>query len=108
MDTVYYCLNARKVKVSGGPDLVKFVPAPVSAPAGEVLDFQRCRRKLETRAALEQMERMTVSSQPEEDIPSLQLRSGRPSRVSGLLELAASAAVILVSLAAAAAFLSLI
>ncbi len=54
MDTVYYNLTARRVRVSGGPDLLKFSPAPAEAPAGEVLDFQRCRRKLETKAALAQ------------------------------------------------------
>lgn len=51
MDTTYYRFETRKVKVSGGADLLTVVPAPVSAPAGEVLDFDRCRRKLETKAA---------------------------------------------------------
>lgn len=51
MDTTYYNFETRKIKVSGGPDLLTIVPAAVTAPAGEVLDFDRCRRKLETKAA---------------------------------------------------------
>ena len=51
MDTTYYRFETRKVKVSGGADLAVLVPAAVASPAGEVLDFDRCRRKLETRAA---------------------------------------------------------
>lgn len=54
MDTTYYSFETRKVKVSGGADLLTVVPAAVPAPAspaGEVLDFERCRRKLETKAA---------------------------------------------------------
>ena len=51
MDTIYYTLNTRRVKVSGGADLLTFVPAPAPAPAerGQVLDFARCRQRLETR-----------------------------------------------------------
>lgn len=54
MDTVYYNLQAKKIKVSGGADMLAVVPAPVPAPAspaGEVLDFALCRRRLETKAA---------------------------------------------------------
>ncbi len=51
MDTTYYRFETRKVKVSGGADLLTIVPAPVAAPAGEVLDFDRCRRRLETKSA---------------------------------------------------------
>lgn len=54
MDTTYYSFETRKIKVSGGTDLLTIVPAAVAAPtspAGEVLDFDRCRRKLETKAA---------------------------------------------------------
>ena len=50
MDTIYYHLNAKKVKVSGGADLVTLIP--VAAPGspegrGEILDFARCRQRLE-------------------------------------------------------------
>lgn len=54
MDTTYYSFETRKIKVSGGADLLTIVPAAMPAPAahaGEVLDFDRCRRKLETKAA---------------------------------------------------------
>lgn len=54
MDTTYYSFETRKIKVSGGADLLTIVSAAVAAPAspaGEVLDFDRCRRKLETKAA---------------------------------------------------------
>lgn len=52
MDTTYYSFETRKIKVSGGADLLTVVPAAAPAsPAGEVLDFDRCRRKLETKAA---------------------------------------------------------
>ena len=47
MTTTYYTFRTRKVKVSGGPDLVTLVPEVQTAPAprsageakGEVLDF---------------------------------------------------------------------
>lgn len=102
MDTTYYRLNARRVKVSGGTDLVTFVPAPAAAPAGEVLDFERCRRKLETKAALERLE-----ADPAEEAPRAPERRPRRERWAGILELCASAAVIAVSLAAVWAFLHL-
>lgn len=54
MDTTYYSFETKKIKVSGGADMLAVVPAPVPAPAspaGEVLDFALCRRRLETKAA---------------------------------------------------------
>ena len=59
MDTTYYTLQTRKIKASGGAELVTFVPRPQAAPktaqadppAGEVLNFDLCRRHLETRTA---------------------------------------------------------
>ena len=58
MDTTYYTFQTRKIKASGGAELVTFIPSPQPAPkaddaipAGEVLNFDLCRRRLETRAA---------------------------------------------------------
>ena len=59
MDTTYYTFQTTKIKASGGADLVTFVPTAQPAPqdkptadhAGEVLNFDLCRRRLETRAA---------------------------------------------------------
>ena len=58
MDTTYYTFQTRKIKASGGAELVTFLPTPQPAPkaddhtaAGEVLNFDLCRRRLETRAA---------------------------------------------------------
>ncbi len=111
METTYYSLNARKVKVSGGADLLTFVPTPVTAPAvqaAEILDFDRCRRRLETKAAWKEL----ASAAQEEELPEeesiSQPRRERRDRLSGVLELAASAAVLLVSVAAALAFFSLL
>ena len=95
MDTIYYHLNARKVKVSGGADLVTFVPVSAPVPAegrGEVLDFARCRQRLETKSAWKEL--VSPAQAP-----------SRRERLSGWLELWASAAVIAVSLAAILAFL---
>lgn len=120
MDTVYYHLNARKVKVSGGADLVTFVPAVVPAPAeqkGEVLDFARCRQRLETKEAWKALARTARETpqerQPEEehvveDAPASYDPPSRRERVEGWLELCATAAIIAVSLAAVLAFLRLL
>ncbi|MCI5705152.1 MAG: hypothetical protein ACOX67_07440 [Oscillospiraceae bacterium] len=106
MDTVYYNLTARRVRVSGGPDLLKFSPAPAEAPAGEVLDFQRCRRKLETKAALAQLREAEEESRDSETEESEVSFPGlRRERAAGWLELCASLSVIAVSAAAVAAFL---
>ena len=59
MDTTYYTFQTRKIKASGGAELVSFVPSlqpdpqarETAAPAGEVLNFDLCRRRLETRTA---------------------------------------------------------
>jgi len=105
MDTVYCNLSARRLKVSGGPDLLRLVATPVAAPAaagaGEVLDFERCRRRLETKAAWKDLE--AAARTGEEPAPA-KLRRDRRERWAGWLELCASAAVILVSVAAALAF----
>ena len=111
MDTIYYHLNARKVKVSGGADLVTFIPVSAPAPAegkGEVLDFARCRQRLETKAAWKGLVEAAGEDSPaEEELPAAGCRPTPTRRecLSGWLELCASAAVIAVSLAAIFAFL---
>lgn len=117
METTYYHLNARRVKVSGGADLVTFVPSVSPVPAGEkgeVLDFARCCRRLETKAAWKELARAAEEAprtgegeetlwEPAEAPAPL----SRRERTAGWMELCASAAVIAVSLAAVLAFLRL-
>ena len=108
METVYYHLNARRVKVSGGADLVSFVP--VAAPAGggergEVLDFARCRQRLETKAAWRELT-LAAQEAPQELEPAE--LSAAPATPSAWLELCASAVTIAVGVAAVIAFLRLI
>lgn len=109
MDTIYYHLNARKVKVSGGADLVTFVPVSAPAPGsgkGEMLDFARCRQRLETQSAWRGLVSAAQEEQPEAEEDLTPARDpSRRDRLSGWLELCASAAVIAVSLAAIVAFL---
>ena len=116
MDTIYYHLNAKKVKVSGGADLITFVPTAVPAPAegkGEVLDFARCRQRLETREAWKTLtqaaqEPMQAEEPMEVDTPALQAPLSRRERAASWLELCATASIIAVSLAAVIAFLHLL
>ncbi len=113
MDTIYYHLNAIKVKVSGGADLLTFVPAAAPAPAeakGEVLDFARCRQKLETKAAWRDLSFAAAEAAAPEELedPEPVLPHARRERAANWLELCASVAVIAVSLAAVAAFLRLV
>ncbi len=121
MDTVYYRLNTRKVKVSGGADLVTFVPAPVTEKAGQVLDFDLCRRKLETKNGWKDLARTAEQVRPagadavetaaEEDSNAVAGPAPRRRRRAGatdVLEVLCSAAVLLVSLCAAGAFLALL
>ena len=101
MDTVYCHLETRRVKVSGGADLLTVAPraaAPVPRE-GRVLDFESCRRRLEERRAAEEGE------EAPEEAPEV----GRAPRWSPslLLELCASAAVLLTALSASLAFLRL-
>ena len=114
METTYYSFDARKIKVSGGADLLTFVPASVPTPVGEeaqILDFDRCRRHLETKRAWKDLA-ARVEEEPEEEFTeefsAPRPRRERRERAATLLELAATAAVLLVSLAAAAAFFSLL
>ncbi len=120
MDTVYYRLNTRKVKVSGGADLVTFVPAPVTEKAGQVLDFDLCRRKLETKNAWKDLARTAQTVRPaasaSEDFAAVETddvevpapRRRRRAGASDVLEVLCSAAVLLVSLCAAGTFLALL
>lgn len=110
MDTVYYHLNARKVKVSGGSDLVTFVPVsapvPQEGPKGQVLDFARCCRRLETKTAWKELSAVAEEASWTEEEPEMTAPRPRRERAAGWLELLASAAVIAVSVAAVIAFLS--
>ncbi len=106
METIYYDLNARRIKVSGGADLVTFVPTPAAKPTGEVLDFDRCRRRLETKAAWKELEK-TAEEAGEPAAPAPE-GTERRERAADWLELAASAAVIGASVAAAVSFLGLL
>lgn len=118
MDTIYYNLQAKKIKVSGGADLVTFVPTAVPAPVrggGEVLDFSRCRQRLETKAAWRELAQTAreipqgadpVQESVEEASPVSPVPSRR-ERAAGWLELCASASIIAMCLAAVGAFLRL-
>lgn len=148
MTTAYYTFQTRKVKVSGGPDLLSLVPVAhteaqaaqddgkvlalkafggVIPQAGtrearkaEILDFDFCRRHMETKSAWKALtqaaedgeqsgeelweERWEAVDRPENGGP----RASRKWQVFEGLELIASAAVIVTALSAAAAFLSLL
>lgn len=119
MDTIYYHLNAKKVKVSGGADLVTYIPEGLSAPAGdsprgEVLDFAACRQRLETKSAWKDLTAIARDTALPEtdpgDLPTPETAAPRARRSHGgdWLELCASAAILLVSLAAVWSFLRLI
>ena len=110
MDTVYYNLKARRIKVSGGEELVTFVPAPAPKPAGEVLDFARCRQRLETREAWKELSRtaeaVSFSDEAPEEVPAA--AAVRRERRESRLDLVVSVALLLTAAAAAAAFLQLL
>lgn len=114
MDTIYYTLNTRRVKVSGGADLLTFVPTPAPAPAegGQVLDFARCRQRLETKEAWKELSRTAEAVSLPQDAPeeeSFVPTSGEGKKgVPAWLDLAASAAVLASAAAATAAFLQLL
>lgn len=108
MDTVYYNLTARKVGVSGGPDLLKFVPTAMETPAGEVLDFQRCRQRLEIKAALKHLNQAAEeNARPETEVTNASAPRSCCERALGWLEVCASLSVIAVSAAAVAVFFGL-
>ena len=101
MDTTYYHLNARRLKVSGGADLlsVSCAPAPsAGGMPGQLLDFEACRNKL------------LFQEKADEPVEVLtpRKRSGgakRRSLLSWGLETCATVCVILVSLSAIVLFL---
>lgn len=146
MTTTYYTFQTRKVKVSGGPELLSLVPVAHAGPqevsadgkvlspkafggdlprtgsktGAEILDFDFCRRHMETKKAWKALaqaaeeeeqseeelwdERWEVADRPEGEEP----RASHKWQVSEGLELIASGAVIVTALSAAAAFLSLL
>lgn len=112
MDTIYYTLNTRRVKVSGGADLLTFVPAPAPAPAerGQVLDFARCRQRLETKNAWKDLVQTAEQTAGAEDTVEEMASAPRTVRKQApvWLDVAASLAVIATALAATAAFLGLV
>ncbi len=113
MDTVYYHLQAKRVKVSGGADLVTFLPTAAPVPRegkGAVLDFDRCRRRLETKAAWKELNRAALSPEEPlaEEFPAPQPVPSLREQTAGWLEICASVAVIAVSVAAVLAFLRLV
>jgi len=112
MDTIYYTLNTRRVKVSGGADLLTFVPAPAPAPAerGQVLDFARCRQRLETKNAWKDLVETAEQTAGAEDTVEEMASAPRTVRKQApvWLDVAASLAVIATALAATAAFLGLV
>lgn len=107
MDTVYYNLTARRIKVSGGPDLLKFVSTGTApSTGGKVLDFQRCRRHLETKAVRKQLNQAAEEfDEREAEHPEISAGSSRQERAWSWLEVCASLSVIAVSAAAITAFL---
>lgn len=96
METVYYCLTARKVKASGGAEVVHLELMRQSGPeeTGKILDFQQSRRKLEEKAA-------PPAAQEEESERVPARRSGWAT----VWEVIASVAVLAASLAVGWAFL---
>ena len=113
MDTIYYNLSAKRVKVSGGADLLTFVTAPAQRPAasgGQVLDFDRCRQRLETKTAWRELVQTAETVEDAAEEPAEELPACRRERKQApvWLDVVASLAVIAMALAATAAFLSLL
>ena len=124
MDTTYYTFQTRKTKASGGAELVTFVPAvqpapkaaETPAPAGEILDFDLCRRRLETRtawkdltAAAQAAGEMEVPQEDDEPIPYRPVRRKKaPVREPWVEILTSALALALVCLVGAAAMLSIV
>ena len=125
MDTTYYRFQSRKIKASGGADLVTFVPTvqpapqakPTATPAGEVLDFDLCRRRLETRTAWKDLA-AAARSVGEVELPQETEAQARPvprprrrkvrAREPWVEILASALALGLVCLVGAAALLSIV
>lgn len=115
MDTIYYTLSTRRVKVCGGADLVRVVPMarPQGTPekkAGEIVDLALGKKRLETKNAWKEFVQMTADapglSEEEEAGEAPALPRACRERSASWLELGATAAVLLAGLSAAAAFLA--
>ena len=81
MDTTYYTFQTRKIKASGGAELVTFVPSLQPTPnhdetahAGEMLNFDLCRRRLETKSAWKDLT-AAAQSAPEVQEPETQVET---------------------------------
>lgn len=149
MTTAYYTFNTRKVKVSGGADMLTLVPVAQAEPSAvsadgkvlaprafggklptalpqaeaksetkaEILDFDLCRKHMETKTAWNSLAR-AAQGEDEDDLDTRweaveqeEERSDRETareKTLGYLELCATAAVIITALSAAIAFLSLV
>ncbi|MDE6108324.1 MAG: hypothetical protein K2F83_06605 [Oscillospiraceae bacterium] len=143
MTTAYYTFNTRKVKVSGGHDMLTLVPVAQTEPSvasadgkvlapkafgdsqtengekAEILDFNLCRKHMETRNAWQSLTRAVKGEDEEDDLDTRWAAVEREEEVSNrepskreqtmsYLELCATAAVIITALSAAIAFLSLV
>lgn len=89
MDTTYYTFQPTKIKASGGAELVTFIPSLQPEPktddathTGEVLNFDLCRRRLETRAAWKDLAAMARNAgevePPQETKAPVEALSRRP------------------------------
>ena len=129
MDTTYYTFQTRKIKASGGADLVTFVPTAQPAPqadelahAGEVLNFDLCRRRLETRSAWKDLtaaarsvgvaedprEEGEAETSPRHSIPARPRKRQSQARAPWVDILTSALALALVCLVGAAAMLSIV
>lgn len=101
METIYYQLNARRVKISGGPDRMTFSrphAVPVPEGGGQLLDFERGKLRVERKALLKN----ALRAEPplsEDPVPMETPRSSAGSRSGRLflgLELLTSGAILAV------------
>lgn len=116
MTTTYYTFRTRRVKVSGGADLMTLVPIaqsnPISdqaPPRAEILDFNFCRSHQETQQAWKALTDAARSDRLATEAPAEEAEHpAAPTKLSlhDRIELLASAAVITTALSAAAVLLS--
>ena len=94
------------IRASGGSS----TPAPAPAEKGQVLDFARCRQRLETREAWKELSRtaeaVSFSDEAPEEVPAA--AAVRRERRESRLDLVVSVALLLTAAAAAVAFLQLL
>ena len=130
METTYYTFQTRNIKASGGAELVTFIPSLQPEPktddathTGEVLNFDLCRRRLETRAAWKDLTAAAQSApevqEPEAQVETTPRRARRPVRTQPRKRqaktpapwvdiLTSACALALVCLVGAAALLSIV